>query len=163
MKGKRNAWWDLNPELAQEILILVKDPEIKYTQIAEKYQMDHSAIARFARLNGIHRLPRTNGPAVAHKTVSIEEATLSEVDRLMAEAERAKQEVMQKIRALLERREALSVRFAREGSAVHVYGILPNDKPVTADVSDWIRFLKLGGGAKLREYIVKEFRGLEVK
>jgi hypothetical protein len=145
------AWWKtLTEARAQELLTLYRDRTIGVEQIAKEFNISKQQISQFANLRGIRRLdPYKKGGKAGTLPRS---TTLTAVERRLEDAARREEALRFEIEVLRARRAELALRFELEGDMVLVWGVAGGG-PLRATATEWLQFLNLEGGRKLREFI----------
>jgi hypothetical protein len=141
----------LAPERLAEMDVMLADPDISYEQVAKEYGTTGKTVAKRAMKIGAperakHNRPRKTADVAPAKNLRMVDAQL---EALAAKSNALKAEI-DRLRQL---REELSLRFEQDGDDVLVFGVdITTGQAMRATATDWLRFLNVDGGRKLREF-----------
>ena len=141
-------WQRENPEKVAEIVELLKgDSRTPYREIGEMYGIGRKDVCDIGLKHGLRRHVQFH-----KRTVNAPKSLADE----LREAEEQQKQLEAKIVELKQKQLDASVRFEAEKSGiVRAFGVTA--QPFAAHYADWLRWLKLGGPAKLRDFIEAKF------
>lgn len=130
---------ETNGKLKAEVIQAVKNhPDLTYAEIAELFSVKPNQVGSWANQAGIRRQKSAIIPTQEDGELN---GKILRLEQELAEARRLKA--------------ATEIRFERDGSKVAVFGV--GAQPLVAEYKDWLRLLRNGWGAKLREFIQVQF------
>lgn len=146
----KQTWWQLLAKPAlEELHAMLRDPDITYTDVGELYGRSSADVSYYANKLGLpQRRPRQGSPRGPRNGPV---ATLSQVDRELAELAAQQEKLSARREELKAKKAELQVRFEHSGKELLVYGIA--DGPLAAPIEGWMAFLLNEGPRKLREYV----------